>query len=55
MIKLATWTTDQQRDDPVVKVTAEGWDQWYPVTTSDLPCIEKDVKGQKVGDSSAGK
>ncbi|MGO9601557.1 MAG: hypothetical protein ACLP7Q_26555 [Isosphaeraceae bacterium] len=45
VIKLATWTTDQQRDDPVVKVTAEGWDQWYPVTTSHLPCIERDVKG----------
>ena len=55
VVKLATWTPDQQRDDPVVKVTAEGWDQWYPVTTSDLPCIEKDVERQKVGDSSAGK
>ncbi|MGO9598368.1 MAG: hypothetical protein ACLP7Q_10295 [Isosphaeraceae bacterium] len=55
VVKLATWTRAQQRDDPVVKVTAEGWDQWYPVATSDLPCIEKDVEGQKVGDSSAGK
>jgi hypothetical protein len=44
VVELVTWTPGQQRDDPVVQVTAEGWDQWYPVTASNLPCIEKDVK-----------
>lgn len=37
VIELALLTPQQQSKDPVTKVTAEGWKEWYPVEPGDLP------------------
>jgi hypothetical protein len=39
--ELATWTPSRQAKEPVIKVTAEGWGDWYPVEPGDLPSSEE--------------
>ena len=41
--ELATWTPGRQDADPVIKVTGEGWGQWYEVEPLDLPRAEQGI------------
>jgi hypothetical protein len=31
VVRLDSWTPAQEAKDPIKQVTAEGWDQWYPI------------------------
>jgi hypothetical protein len=44
VVELATWTKSRHATDPVTKVTAEGWDDWYPFEEGDLSSLSKDTE-----------
>lgn len=41
VVELASWSPSRQAKDPVIKVAAEGWDQWYSVEEGDLPRMKE--------------
>ena len=43
VVELASWTPCRQAKDPVIKVTAEGWEQWFPVEPRDLPRMKEGI------------
>ncbi|MGO8900534.1 MAG: hypothetical protein ACLQU5_19630 [Isosphaeraceae bacterium] len=46
VVKLASWSPSRQAKDPVIKVTAEGWNQWFPVEPGDLPPTKEGIAAE---------
>ena len=46
VVELASWTPCRQAKDPVIKVTAEGWEQWFPVEPGDLPPTKEGIAAE---------
>jgi hypothetical protein len=44
VVEICRWAPHQQRQDPIVKVTAAAWPEWYPVEAGDVPSCNVTVR-----------